>query len=384
MEMDRVRAKGMQFWKRPAVVMITSLLAAAGLATAVTVGGVAFAQTQPLMTSVYLAAGLPVADPDAAEWGKASPVEVPLTPQAAVAPALLKASVETIRVQSLNDGKWIAFRLEWADTTKDDLVLSPDKFRDAAAIQLPVNQTVPGVCMGVRGQPVNLWHWKADWQRDIDDGFQDLMAAYPNFFKDYYPFAVGKPPFKVPEDFSGSEARRYLVGWSAGNPLSDPYRVTPVEELVAHGFGTATHLDEQGVLGRGVWKDGKWSVVFARPLATSSGTQAQLTAGGKGIMAVAAWNGANQEVGARKQISADFSFTIQAAPVTGGQPSVPVFTPGTVTTGQVQAQPSQGPSNWWIIIPVGLAVVFAAFGAGALGVYYMWYMSGKGARGGAA
>jgi hypothetical protein len=283
-----------------------------------------------------------------------------------------------MQVKSLNDGTWISFRLEWPDATMDDLAVGPAQFRDAAALQLPVNQAVPGVCMGVRGQPVNLWHWKADWQKDINDGFQDLMVQYPNFFKDYYPFAVGNPPFKAPQDFSSPDAKRFLIGWTAGNPLSDPLRVTPVEELIAHGFGTATHFDEQGVLGRGTYKDGKWSVVFARPMTTAAVDQAQVTAGGRGIMAVAAWNGSNQEVGARKQISADFTFSVEKAPAgavpTAQPPAVQPPTGGGTTTTVTAAQ---GPNNWWVIVPVGLLVVAAAFGAGALGVYYLWYRSSR-------
>jgi hypothetical protein len=351
----------------------------AALAAILTVTNAGFAQAQTQLESAYVAAALPKTDPEAAAWGQARAVEVPLTPQAAVLPALLTASIPTMEVKSLNDGDWIAFRLEWPDATRDETAIGPDQFRDAAAVQLPVNQDVPGVCMGVRGQPVNLWHWKADWQKDVNDGFQDLTAHYPNFFKDYYPFAVGNPPFKAPTDFSDPEAKRYLVGWSAGNPLSDPARVTAVEELVAHGFGTATHLDEQGVLGRGVYKDGRWSVVFARPMATAAADQAQLSPGTRGTMAVAAWDGANQEVGARKQISADFGFTVQKAP-SGVAPVQPTAAPtGPLPTTTVT---TAGPNNWWMIVSVGLIVVAGAFTTGALGVYYIWYRSSRQSAGG--
>lgn len=327
------------------------------VATALSARGLAFAQTQPQLVSGYLSAGLPTTDPEAAAWQRAAPLEVPLTAQNVTLPMLGQGSVPTMQVRSLNDGNWIAFRLEWADATKNDKVIGQDSFRDAAAIQLPMNQTIPGVCMGVRGQPVNLWHWKADWQNDIDNGFQDLAAQFPNFFKDYYPFAIGTPPFKMPTDFSGPDARRYLVGWAAGNPLSDPARVTPVEELLAEGFGSATHQMEQGVLGRGLWKNGKWMVVFARPLKTSSVMQTQLTTGGKGIIAVAAWNGANQEVGARKQVSADVTLSIAAA-AGGAQPAA--------------APVAKGPNYWWLAIPVGLAalVVGSALAGFLMTVYY--------------
>ncbi len=361
-------------WQTVALVGI----AASGAATALTLSGVAFAQTQTQLVSAYLSTGLPLADPASQAWAQAQAIEVPLTPQAGVLPSLAQSTIPTMQVRSLNDGKWVAFRLEWPDATKDELAIGQDQFRDAGAIQMPVDQTIPGVCMGVRGQPVNLWHWKADWQNDIDNGFQDLMAQYPNFWKDYYPFVVGSPPFKTPDDFASADARRFLVGWAAGNPLSDPARLTPVEELIAHGFGTATHSADQGVLGRGQWADGRWSVVFARPLVTASETQAQLTAGGRGTMAVAAWNGSNKEVGARKQISADFTFALARAPAPAAPTAAPVVTPGGPT---VASQPMpQGPNNWWIVVPVGLVVVAGAFGAGSLGVYYLWYKTGKAAK----
>jgi hypothetical protein len=312
------------------------------LAGLMTWGGVAFAQTQSQLTSAYVATGLPRLDPASPAWANAPEIEVPLTAQAAVLPILGTPSVPSMRVKSLHDGQWITFRLEWSDDTKDMQATAQDDFRDAAAIQLPLDHSLPGVCMGVRGQTVNLWHWKADWQNDIDNGFQDITAAFPNFWKDYYPFAVGDPPFRAPTDFTDPDARRFIVGWQAGNAFSDPVRVTPVEEMIAEGFGTGTHREEQGVLGRGVWADGKWAVVFERPLVTSSEMQSQLRPGGTAMMAVAAWNGANGEVGSRKQISSDFRLSI-AAPAGASAVTIP---------------PAPRQNMYWV--PVTVAVVFGA------------------------
>jgi hypothetical protein len=318
------------------------------LAGVMTWTGVAFAQAQPQLTSAYVASGLPRLDPASPAWADAPGIEVPLTAQAAVLPRLGVASVPSMQVKSLNDGQWIAFRLEWADATRDVQAIAQDQFRDAAAIQLPLDHSLPGVCMGVRGQTVNLWHWKADWQNDIDNGFQDITAAFPNFWKDYYPFAVGDPPFRAPTDFADPDARRFVVGWEAGNAFSDPARVTPIEELIAEGFGTGTHREEQGVLGRGVWADGKWAVVFERPMVTSSEMQSQLRPGGAALMAVAAWNGSNGEVGARKQISSDFRLSI-AAPVG----AAPAGSPGAVI------EPRK--TTYWL--PIAVAGAFAALTA---------------------
>jgi hypothetical protein len=279
--------------------------------------GVVLAQAQPQLVSRYLGEELPLTDPTAPLWDTLPALEVPLTAQSGVVPALLQASIPVVRVRSVHNGQWITFLLEWDDQTRDMRASRPDEFRDAAAIQIPVDTSIPGVCMGVRGKMVNLWHWKADWQADIDEGFRDVVDAYPNFWKDYYPFVIGDPPFRVPVSFNSLDARAYLAGWAAGNPLSDPVRVTPVEELTAEGFGTATHKigqQTQHVLGRGVWKDGKWRVVFSRPLALGQTDAAQFVPGATAYVAFAVWNGSNQEVGARKQLSADVTLLVEAAP----------------------------------------------------------------------
>jgi hypothetical protein len=227
----------------------------------------------------------------------------------------------------------------------------PDQFRDAAAIQLPFDSTIPGVCMGMRDKPINLWHWKADWQADIDEGFRDVVQAYPNFWKDYYPFAVGTPPFNVPGSFASTDARSYLAGWVAGNPLSNPARLTPVEELAAAGFGTASHRTVQNVLGRGMWKDGKWRVVFSRPLAVGDTEAVQLRPGGRTFVAFAVWNGSNQEVGSRKQVTADTPLAIQAQPVAKIQPTP--APPGPVAPAPQVPAPQR--VTWWVVLVIALA-----------------------------
>jgi hypothetical protein len=282
--------------------------------------GTILAQAQPTLTSTYSTQPAPL-EPLAAAWNSAPELRVPLTAQSGVVPALAQPTVNEVSVKSLHDGQRIAFLLTWADTTRDDHATRPDQFRDAAAVQLPVSEAVPVICMGAAGQLSNLWHWKADWQTDIDQGFQDVVEAYPNFWNDYYPFVVGQPPYHVPTDFSSADARAYFIGWAAGNPLSDPNRVTPVEDLSALGFGTVTHQKSQDVLGRGVWQNGKWQVVFSRPLASADSNDVQLAAGKASSVAFAVWNGSNQEVGARKQLSSWVTLQIQG----GGAPAaIPV------------------------------------------------------------
>ena len=304
--------------------LILVVVIGAGLAAR----GTILAQAQPTLTSAYSAQPVPL-DPLASAWNSATALAVPLTAQSGVVPALAQPTVNEVSVKSLNDGQRIAFLLTWADTTQDDHATRPDQFRDAAAVQMPVTSTVPVICMGAAGQLVNTWHWKADWQTDIDKGFQEVVEAYPNFWNDYYPFVVGKPPYHVPTDFSSADARAYLIGWTAGNPLSDPNRVTPVEDLNALGFGTLTHQKSQDVLGRGVWQSGKWQVVFSRPLASADPDDAQLAPGQASSVAFAVWNGSNQETGSRKQLSSWVTLQVQgtgkaasqAEPATATQPA---------------------------------------------------------------
>ncbi len=289
------------------VVLAVSLLAALLLASR----QVVLAQQASEVVSVLRSGTLPVSDPFDPVWDTAPAVDVPLGPQATTVPSLLRLSVPTVRVRSLNNGQEIAFLLEWVDETRDDLVVAGDRFRDAAAIQFPVGQELPNICMGAAGQLVNIWHWKADWQRDIDQGFQELVHQYPNFFKDFYPGGItGSPPYTYPGDFDRAEVRQFEVGWSVGNPFSVPYRLSPIEDLKALGFGSLTHKDRQEVMGRGVWRDGRWRVVFARRLAPPDAESTDLRQE-RVPVAFAVWNGSNQEVGARKQLSGFYTVRIE-------------------------------------------------------------------------
>ena len=59
------------------------------------------------------------------------------------------------------------FCLEWQDNTKNDR-LTPGTFRDGVAIGLPLGDAPAFFCMGQLDHYINIWHWKADWQSDID------------------------------------------------------------------------------------------------------------------------------------------------------------------------------------------------------------------------
>ena len=81
---------------------------------------------------------------------------------------------------------------------------------------------------------------KASWQADVDRGQQTVRDAFPNGFNDW-----------IPEELMDPElARVFYPGLAAGNPLSAAGKTSPVEELIAEGFGTLTHQAEQRATGR--------------------------------------------------------------------------------------------------------------------------------------
>jgi len=103
---------------------------------------------------------------------------------------------------------------------------------------------------GDSAHPVNLWHWRADWQEDDEDHAvrEENVAGY-------------KTPPKT-QSSSVQQAR-----------------------------------------GRGVFDDGRWTVVLKRALRTKDTGDVQLETGRLIPMAVNVWNGANEEFGLRRTVS---------------------------------------------------------------------------------
>lgn len=290
--------------------------------------------------------------PDDPAWDSAPAIVVPLTAQAAVPPALTQPTVMAARIRAVHDGQTIAFLVEWADPTRDALSIGPNQFRDAAALQFGVGNALPALCMGTPVGLANLWHWKADWQEDIDKGFQDLTVLYPNFWKDYYPYVTtGQPPFNVAKDFTSDGARAYLIGQAVGNSMSSVTRASPVEEMLSAGFGTATTKTVQGVNGRGTWQNGTWRVVFTRPLTVQDTATPSFAVGKTISVAVAVWNGANREVGGRKQVSNFVTLAIGERGVSEAPAGAAAAKPGStspVVTAPAAPRPSAAVTGAWI------------------------------------
>jgi hypothetical protein len=212
-------------------------------------------------------------------------------------------------VQGLTDGRQVAFLVSWKDPSAD-MNVNSGRFSDAAAVQLAVDANA-AYTMGVEGMKVQILYWKALWQKDLDEHFQDVQDLHPNYWSDLYWFAEGEFPYPVPVAFQKPESRLWFVAWQAGNPMADFERAQPVEELVAEGFGTLTHQPESASTARGAWKEGRWSVVFARPLSTNDPLDYQFRPGEPDVVAFAVWDGSSGNVGARHQQSLWVVFEVE-------------------------------------------------------------------------
>lgn len=224
-------------------------------------------------------------------WARTQPWSVPLLVQNLVAPHAPVLAIPELQVRALHNGERIAFLVEWADEA-EDAVDSMARFRDAVAVQLPVDMaTTPGVTMGAVNQPVHIMQWRAAWQRDVDLGRQGVREAFPNHFQD-----------AAPEDLMGGEAAtQFYPALVAGNPMARRERTSPVEDLSAVGFGSLTSQDEQTATGRGVFDRG-WHVVLSTPLAAGEHKTA-LRPGLTTSIAFAVWDGGGGNRGSRKQWS---------------------------------------------------------------------------------
>jgi len=217
-------------------------------------------------------------------------------------------SVQGISVKAVHDSKFVYFLLEWSDNAKDSSAMAPQLYRDAVALMFPVGKwTIDkdhpfSPRMGDREKPVNLWHWKADWQRDMASGGEHMIKLeeqYPNMWDNYSSDNYSLP---ARENLYNSAAM-YSGGRSANNMFSMPNRGTTVEDLNAEGFYTLTTQEHQDVAGQGIWENGHWYVLITRRLVTSDNFDVQFVPGDQTYFNIAVWNGSANEVNGEKNIS---------------------------------------------------------------------------------
>lgn len=269
---------------------------------------------QSTIVAARVADALP-AGPNDAAWNQAKPAYIALTPL-----WWTDSRIEGLVIQSLHNGKELALRLSWLDATQDDRAVRVDEFRDAVAIQFSLTSDPP-FYMGDHSSNggVNIWLWKADRQKNLDGGYQDVDAAFPQRAVDMYAECPIRSKDMSKVDWPHGNLKEhnplFISAWGAGNLVADPNLKTPVECLVARGPGTLAGkpANVQAVAGKAVYDRGVWAVQFQRTLALPHGHHADAD-GGAGDerefkpgdylpVSFAIWNGSGGDRDGKKNIS---------------------------------------------------------------------------------
>jgi DMSO reductase family type II enzyme heme b subunit len=192
-------------------------------------------------------------DPAAREWEAVLASELGLEPTPIIAqPSVyIQAKWEGkpygllagLLVRAAHNGERIYFRLSWPDESYNDGIRDTDQFPDAAAVLFPVNGDAPLQSMGSPQAPVQAWYWRPD--------------------------------------------------------LEEPFSVS------AEGTGTSRRAADPELRASGSYAEGGWSVVIRRRL-SSGGDGVSLSPGAAAKVAFAVWQGANQERGGLKAVSAEW------------------------------------------------------------------------------
>lgn len=292
--MPRFHRTHLRYLRGPAVVAV--VLAAAAVLQVLDANPAA-SQNQSL--TAFAAGDDPGLDPASVAWKDARKVQVALTAQPAAYPQG-GGSIKAVSAQAVHHNGTLYLRLEWDDATQDATTARPTEFADAVAVEFPAKPatTVPSICMGQADQGVNIWQWRADGEAGADQP----LAVFKNGFVDWYP---------------DEKDQTWYPARAAGNLYANP-EAGPVQDLVAFAFGTIGPAPSQAVKGKGVYSNGKWAVVLARPFETAGAGQAGFTAGAKTDMAFAVWDGSQGERNGMKSTSQFVTLSLSAVTLGGG------------------------------------------------------------------
>lgn len=184
-------------------------------------------------------------------WDRVPAAAVELSSAGAAVPAADDVTVEQVRVGAARTDDRLFLRLSWADATNDSNTDDVRAFADAVALQLPADASErPPIAMGSVDNQVNVWYWAAD----------------------------------------GSS-----------------------EELLAGGPGSTTSFEDPRVVTDATHRDGRWYVVFSRPLA-ADGNRTAIPTDEDVDVALAVWNGSNDERSGQKAASGWYYLALGSGP----------------------------------------------------------------------
>jgi len=199
----------------------------------------------------------------------------------------------SVNLQTVHSDGDLIVRISWQDATADTSPGKVELFADATAIQFPASasSSVPAICMGQADGAVNIWHWRADSEAGVSalpephDGYVD---RYADTSETYYPAAA------------------------SGNAFATS---SAVQNLLVGGFGTLTPADEQSVIGEGLYDNNGWAVVLRRSFLAPGADQPQFDIGQEIDVALAVWNGSEDDRNGIKSVSQFVRFAISDSAV---------------------------------------------------------------------
>jgi len=158
-------------------------------------------------------------------------------------------SVEKLEARAIHNGKRLSLLISWADDTADTKIDDLNQFTDGVAVMFPMSAGATATTMGDENNPVNAWMWKADAPEPMD--------------------------------------------------------------VIARGYGSSQRRSAQktGLKASAVHTDGRWHVVFQRNLRPSTmamdlvGFSPKSSTG----IAIAVWNGSNNERAGQKSVSGEWA-----------------------------------------------------------------------------
>jgi DMSO reductase family type II enzyme heme b subunit len=182
-----------------------------------------------------------------------------------------------LQIRTLHDGNTIAIRLSWNDATQNVTAIRPQDFVDMAAIELFKGSPEPFLGMGLPDKAIDLWHWRAGWQQPVAQASEVLDTYRENFY----------------------------TAREAGNLITNPQQQHSAGNLAARGFGSTTFRPKtsQLVSASAAWKDGRWTVVFRRPLSVAAEDGVSLASGDRCSIAFAIWDGEEHDRNGQKLVS---------------------------------------------------------------------------------
>jgi DMSO reductase family type II enzyme heme b subunit len=251
-------------------------------------------------------------DPNDASWNDVPAQVVRLTPL-----WWRDDATPTTSVQAVHDGEQIAVRLVWEDATADRVASRTEAFRDGAGLELVTGSQEPFLGMGGPGAVVDAWMWDA--ARDGTGG--QVEDTYPRVVVDDYPItekAAETAEYERPGTETDKQDPVVLTAEAVGNQFArSKQHASGGTSLVAAGPGTVTFrlVKSQLVTAHGHWEDGRWAVIFTRPLnVQDAAAGVTLTPGKTASIAIAVWDGAHQDRNGQKQVSIWQDLELQANP----------------------------------------------------------------------